>query len=282
MIDDLSQKMSNAVGHLEKEFNTIRTSRANPSMLDNIFAHAYGSKTPLNQLGNISTPDPSTITIQVWDTSLLKSIENSILDSGLGINPQIDGQIIRLPIPKLSEERREELTKLAAKYAENSKVVIRNLRRDFLDSQKDLKKNSELSEDDLKKITNDVQKLTDSSIEKIDEILKNISPNKKKMLKLADSGFITATDLADYLVKNHTMSFRKAYQKTAEIVNLAEKKKKKLKDLKIDELKKIEPKLSDEVLKIFDLKNSINSKKSYGGTSFENIKRMILKYKKEK
>jgi len=172
MIDDLSQKMSNAVGHLEKEFNTIRTSRANPSMLDNIYADAYGSKTPLNQLGNISTPDPATITIQVWDSSMLKSIENSILDSGLGINPQIDGQIIRLPIPKLSEERREELTKLAAKYAENSKVVIRNLRRDFLDSQKDLKKNSELSEDDLKKITNDVQKLTDSSIEEIDQILK--------------------------------------------------------------------------------------------------------------
>ena len=172
MIDDLSQKMSNAIGHLEKEFNTIRTSRANASMLDNVYADAYGNKTPLNQLGNISTPDPSTITIQVWDTSLLKSIESSILDSGLGINPQIDGQIIRLPIPKLSEERREELTKLAAKYAENSKVVIRNLRRDFLDSQKNLKKNSELSEDDLKKITNDVQKLTDSSIDKIDEILK--------------------------------------------------------------------------------------------------------------
>ena len=172
MIDDLRKKMSNAIGHLEKEFNTIRTSRANPSMLDNIFADAYGSKTPLNQLGNISTPDPSTITIQVWDTSLVKDIENSILDSGLGVNPQIDGQIIRLPIPKLSEERREELSKLAAKYAENSKVVIRNLRRDFLDSQKDLKKNSELSEDDLKKITNDVQKLTDSSIEEIDQILK--------------------------------------------------------------------------------------------------------------
>tara|TARA_B100001063_G_C16699324_1_gene521676 strand:- start:723 stop:1268 length:546 start_codon:yes stop_codon:yes gene_type:complete len=172
MINDLSQKMSNAFKHLEKEFNAIRTSRANPSMLDNVFVDAYGNKTPLNQLGNISTPDPSTITIQVWDTSVLKNIENSILDSGLGINPQIDGQIIRLPIPKLSEERREELTKLAAKYAENSKVVIRNLRRDFLDSQKDLKKNNELSEDDLKKITNEVQKLTDSCIEKIDEQLK--------------------------------------------------------------------------------------------------------------
>ena len=181
MINDLNQKMSNAVKHLEKEFNTIRTSRANPSMLDNVFADAYGNKTPLNQLGNISTPDPSTITIQVWDTSLLKNIENSILDSGLGINPQIDGQIIRLPIPKLSEERREELTKLAAKYAENSKVVIRNLRRDFLDSQKDLKKNNELSEDDLKKITNEVQKLTDSCIEKIDEQLKN---KKEDILKV--------------------------------------------------------------------------------------------------
>ena len=172
MIDQLTQKMNNAVQHLEKEFNTIRTSRANPTMLDNIFVDAYGSKTPLNQLGNISTPDPSTITIQVWDTSVIKNIENAILDSGIGINPQIDGQLIRLPIPKLSEERREELTKLAAKYAENSKIVIRNIRRDFIDSQKDLKKNNELSEDDLKKILNEVQKITDASIEKIDELLK--------------------------------------------------------------------------------------------------------------
>ena len=113
-----------------------------------------------------------------------------------------------------------------------------------------------------------------------DEILKNISPNKKKMYELANRGFVTATDLADYLVKNHAMSFRKAYQKTAEIVNFAEKKKKKLNELKIEELRKIEPKLTMDVLKIFDLKKSIISKKSYGGTSFENIKRMIIKYKK--
>ena len=112
------------------------------------------------------------------------------------------------------------------------------------------------------------------------EILKNFSPNKKQMLKLAEIGYITATDLADYLVKNHSMSFRKAYEKTAEIVNLAEKKKKKLNELKIEELKKIEPKLTQEVLKVFDLKSSINSKKSYGGTSFDNIKKMIMKYKK--
>tara|TARA_B100001564_G_scaffold117049_1_gene97424 strand:+ start:890 stop:2281 length:1392 start_codon:yes stop_codon:yes gene_type:complete len=115
-----------------------------------------------------------------------------------------------------------------------------------------------------------------------DEILKNMSPNKKRMLELANSGYITATDLADYLVKNHSMSFRKAYQKTAEIVNLAEKKKKKLNELRIEEFKKIEPRLTTDVLRVFSLKNSINSKKSYGGTSFENIKRMILKYKKEK
>ena len=115
-----------------------------------------------------------------------------------------------------------------------------------------------------------------------DEILRNINPNKNEMLKLANTGFVTATDLADYLVKNHSMSFRKAYQKTAEIVNLAEKKNKKLNDLKIEELKKIEPQLTNDLLKIFDLKNSINSKKSYGGTSFENIKKMILKYKKKK
>jgi argininosuccinate lyase len=115
----------------------------------------------------------------------------------------------------------------------------------------------------------------------LDEILKNLSPNKKRMFELADTGYITATDLADYLVKNHKMSFRNAYQKTAAIVNFAEKKKKKLKELTIEELKKIEPKLTHEVLKIFELKNSINSKKSYGGTSFENVKKMISNYKKK-
>ena len=113
------------------------------------------------------------------------------------------------------------------------------------------------------------------------EVLKNLTPNKQKMLDLANSGYITATDLADYLVKNHSISFRKAYQITASVVNFAEKNKKKLNELNIDELKKIEPKLTIEVLKVFDLKNSVNSKKSYGGTSFDNIKKMIIKYKKD-
>ena len=113
-----------------------------------------------------------------------------------------------------------------------------------------------------------------------DEVLKNCSPNKKKMLELANNGYITATDLADYLVKNHSMSFRKAYQKTSTIVNLAEKTKKNLNELSLDQLKKIEPKLTEDVLKVFDLNNSVNSKKSFGGTSFDNIKKMIMKYKK--
>ena len=119
-----------------------------------------------------------------------------------------------------------------------------------------------------------------NSLKIFNEVLKNFTPNKKKMLELANTGFITATDLADHLVKNHSMSFREAYQKTAAIVNFAEKRKKRLDELTIEELKKIEVKLTIDVLSVFDLKNSINSKKSYGGTSFENIKKMIIKYKK--
>ena len=114
----------------------------------------------------------------------------------------------------------------------------------------------------------------------LNEVLKNLRPNKQQMIDLANTGYITATDLADYLVKNHYMSFRKAYQVTASIVNFAEKKNKKLNELSIEELKKIEPKLTSDVLKVFNLKNSVKSKRSYGGTSFDNIKKMILKYKK--
>ena len=150
-MNDIESKMNSAISHFEKELNSLRTSRANPSMLDNIFADAYGNKTPLNQLGNISIQDASTITIQIWDTSLIKSVENSISDSNLGINPQVDGQLIRLPIPKLSEERRKEITKVASEFAENTKVTIRNIRRDFIESSKNEKKESNLSEDDLKR-----------------------------------------------------------------------------------------------------------------------------------
>jgi len=165
--------MSSAVQHFEKELNSLRTSRANPSMLDNLFADAYGSKTPLNQLGNISVQDANTITIQVWDTSLIKAIENAITESNLGINPQTDGQLIRLPIPKLSEERRKEIIKIASEYAENSKVALRNIRRDLVDNAKEEKKNLNLSEDELKRKLNEIQKLTDENVEKIDKIFED-------------------------------------------------------------------------------------------------------------
>ena len=170
-LEDLDNKMDSSIEHFEKELQTIRTSRANPTMLENIFIDAYGSKTPLNQLGNISSPDSSMLTIQVWDANLIKNIENSILESNLGINPQVDGTLIRLPIPKLSEERRNDLTKIASQYAENYKVSIRNIRRDFIEIKKGEKKESLLSEDELKKFLSEVQNCTDKFITNIDKIL---------------------------------------------------------------------------------------------------------------
>ena len=170
-LENLDVKMANSIEHFEKELQTIRTSRASPSMLENIFIDAYGAKSPLNQVGNISSPDSSMLTIQVWDTSLLKNIENAILESNLGINPQVDGALIRLPIPKLSEERRSELTKIASQYAESSKVSIRNIRRDFIEIKKREKKDAQLSEDELKKFLTEAQNYTDKYIENIDKIL---------------------------------------------------------------------------------------------------------------
>ena len=170
-LQDLQNKMASSIEHFEKELQTIRTSRANPTMLENIFIDAYGSKTPINQLGNISSPDSSMLTIQIWDASLIKSIENAILESNLGINPQVDGTLIRLPIPKLSEERRNDLTKIASQYAENYKVSIRNIRRDFIEIKKGEKKESQLSEDELKKFLSEAQNYTDKHITNIDKIL---------------------------------------------------------------------------------------------------------------
>ena len=179
--EDLKNKMNNSLKHFDKELQTIRTSRANPSMLENIYVDSYGAKTPVNQLGNISSPDPSMLTIQVWDTSLLKNIENAILESNLGVNPQVDGALIRLPIPKLSEERRNELTKIASQYAENSKISIRNIRRDFIESKKNEKKESIISEDELKNFLNEAQKFTDDYITKIE---KKLEQKKTDILKV--------------------------------------------------------------------------------------------------
>jgi len=169
-LNDIKIKMKSAVSFYEKELLSIRTSRASASMLDNIFVEAYGSKTPIKQLSNISIPDAGTLTIQVWDVSLIKIIENSLIESNLGINPQSDGSLIRLPIPKLSEERRLELSKVASQYSENAKVSIRNVRRDSLDELKTEEKNKLISQDELKNESSDIQKITDEYIKKIDEL----------------------------------------------------------------------------------------------------------------
>ena len=172
-METLENKMNSTIIHFEKELNSLRTSRANPNMLDNILVDAYGSKTPISQLGNISTPDPNTLTIQVWDKTIIKSVEIAITESNLGINPQIDGQLIRLPIPKLSEERRKDIIKIASEFAENSKVAIRNIRREYIDLSKNEKKDANLSEDELKKNINEIQKVTDNFIKRIEEIFES-------------------------------------------------------------------------------------------------------------
>ena len=169
-INSIKLKMDNAILFFEKELSSIRTSRASVSMLDNINVNAYGSKTPVNQLGNINILDANTLIIQIWDSSLIKNIESAIVESKLGINPQSDGNTIRLPIPKLSEERRNELSKVASQYAENSKISIRNIRREELDSVKADEKNKIISQDDLKKFSDDIQKITDDYINSIDSI----------------------------------------------------------------------------------------------------------------
>ena len=169
----INKKMDNAISFFEKELATLRTSRANPSLLDNILVDSYGSKTPINQVGNISVPESNMLIIQVWDSSLIKSIENAIIESNLGINPQTDGQLIRLPIPKLSEERRNELAKLASQYGESAKIAIRNIRREVLDEIKKEEKDKKLSQDEVKKNSSEVQNITDSYISKIDTIVSN-------------------------------------------------------------------------------------------------------------
>ena len=160
--------MENALSFFEREISSVRTSRASATMLDNIQADSYGTKTPVNQLGNISIPDSNLVTIQVWDVNLIIPIEKAIIESNLGINPQTDGQLIRLPIPKLSEERRNELAKVVSQYGENSKIAIRNIRREIMDSIKKDEKDKKISQDEMKKKSTDVQKITDEFISKID------------------------------------------------------------------------------------------------------------------
>ena len=171
-IDNAKHRMENAVESVRREFSSLRAGRANASMLDSIKVDYYGAMTPLNQVGNIAVPDPSLLTIQPWDASLLTVIEKAIRTSGLDLNPANDGKLIRIPIPSPTEERRKSLVKLAHKAAEEGKVAVRNVRRDANDQFKKGKKAAEMSEDDEKHAEADVQKLTDATIAAIDDMLK--------------------------------------------------------------------------------------------------------------
>lgn len=166
---EYSRRMDKTLELLAEEFDAVRAGRANPKVLDRITVEYYGSETPLNGVATISTPDARTLVVQPWDAKLLKDIQKAIQVSNLGINPQNDGRVIRLVFPQLTEERRKELTKQVRKLAEDSKVAMRNVRRDGNDYVKKLKKNSEITEDDQKKAEKDLQDLLDKYIKKVDE-----------------------------------------------------------------------------------------------------------------
>ncbi len=168
---EITEKMDKVLNHLLGEFGVIRVGRANPTVLDRISVDYYGTATPIQQLATIATPDPRTLTIQPWDSSMLKAIEKAILASELGINPQNDGRVIRLAFPQLTEDRRKELTKVASKKAEEAKVAVRGIRRDAIEDFKAQKKKSEITEDDLKNIEKDIQDLTDGKIKEIEKML---------------------------------------------------------------------------------------------------------------
>jgi ribosome recycling factor len=171
LLKDLRRRMEGAIEVLRKEFGGLRTGRASASLLEPITVPAYGGNMPLGQLANLSVPEPRMITVQVWDRSLVKAVDRSIRESGLGLNPQTEGQMIRVPIPDLNEERRRELTRVTAKYAEQARVSVRNVRRDGIDVLKRREKDSEISQDEQRKLQQDIQHLTDDTIKRIDETL---------------------------------------------------------------------------------------------------------------
>lgn len=168
--DAIEEKMEKRVNALVSEFKTIRAGRANASVLDKISIDYYGTMTPIQQVGSISSPDPRSLVIQPWDATALKDIEKAINASDLGITPQNDGKVIRLSFPPLTEERRQELVKTVKKYAEETKVQIRNARRDGIENFKKMKKDGEITEDDLKASEKDIQNMTDKYIKEIDSI----------------------------------------------------------------------------------------------------------------
>lgn len=173
IVSDLKRRMTSALEAVHKDFVGLRTGRASSSLLESVVVDAYGSKVPLTQVANINTPEARLLTVQVWDATLAPTVEKAIREAGLGLNPSSAGAIIRVPLPELSEERRKELVKVAGKYAENGRVVIRNIRRDGMDKIKSLEKDKVISEDDTRRLSDEIQKITDEFIKKIDTDLHN-------------------------------------------------------------------------------------------------------------
>lgn len=169
-LDAIEKRMEGALASLRTEFSSLRTGRASASMLEPVMVEAYGSPTPINQLGTITVPEPRMVLVNVWDKSLVNDVDRAIRNSGLGINPQMDGTILRLPIPELNEERRRELSKVAGQYAEHARVAVRNVRRDGMDQLKKAKAGG-MSEDDQKMWHDEIQELTDAAIKRIDAAL---------------------------------------------------------------------------------------------------------------
>jgi ribosome recycling factor len=171
LLKDLGRRMEGALDVLRKEFGGLRTGRASASLLEPVAVAAYGGTMPINQLANVSVPEPRMITVQVWDRAMVKAVDKAIRESGLGLNPQTEGQVIRVPIPDLNEERRRELTRVAAKYAEQARVSVRNVRRDGIEALRRQEKDSVISQDQQRKLQQEVQHLTDDAIRRIDETL---------------------------------------------------------------------------------------------------------------
>src|ERR1700710_2505943 len=169
--DEISRRMTGAVATLKSEMGGLRTGRASAALLDPVKIEAYGNIVPISQVGTISTPEARMITVQVWDKGLAKAVDKAIRDAGLGLNPQMDGQLLRIPLPELNQERRKELAKLAAKYAEAARVAVRNVRRDGMDLLKKLEKDHKIGQDEHHKHGDELQKITDAHIKDIDSML---------------------------------------------------------------------------------------------------------------
>jgi ribosome recycling factor len=171
ILKDVQRRMDGALEALRKEFGGLRTGRASASLLEPVTVDAYGSSLPLNQVANINVPEPRLITVNVWDRGMVKAVDKAIREAGLGLNPQTEGQTVRVPIPDLNEERRRELTRVAAKYAEATRVAVRNVRRVGIETLRKQEKDGDISQDEQKKLERDIQHLTDEHIKRVDETL---------------------------------------------------------------------------------------------------------------